>query len=872
MKKILYVLLAAGVLFACNKPQEQEVKPSDDPSNPSVVFEVDDVEPLSAEAQTLSVGVKTNVEFDVVVPAEVTWIKYLATKAAAPASEATKKTIEFSISLNEEDKMRQASVALNGKDGKTLKSIAIMQKAGGGIEIGAEIPVEAFPVEGGSFDVNVTSNVPFSAESEADWIKATAGEGKVTLELEPNSGIEPREGTVNLYREGTDNLIFTFTITQAEPHVILGDAGYADLASALEAYKAIADANATIILAKGTHVGDIVVGPDNAALTIQGGGEAVLDGTIEIKGKAVTIEGLTIAPSKEGSLPVFETSYNYQHGIMVHDAGLGVTITNVTIDMSKLAADATGIFLLGETAGWGYDKVRSCVVDGGSGHRLIQAYGAKASITGCTFKGPYSSYAVRVGNKDNDVVIANNTFEGTAGCAVHFNNLENSTITLGNGAKDNNKFEGTFEAPYKANTDVTAAGNSFAPAVEYAGGVVNVTVDPDAMESLSRVWGYYNGKTGSWDDAITACSNWNRNAVIVGDYVYVTIAGNADGQYGVAVFDLYDGTYIRTITNGFEREGRFWTCGIARMPGYDGDVIYVSNMAMSSDESTQKLMIYKLVDLDGEGIPTKAEIAMAGYDVPAGERFGDKMTSYGNEEDGLFFFVSFNKPGTYRTNMEFRIDAGAVASEPIISPYLGTAGGSTTASIHMFQAQGTGPNATRQALYGSNFDFRYLVTWWWGSDAPDGWYQTKVEDGITPNNFEPGDTGDGIYGNFTDMDNYDVNANDPIMFFLGSERYIAYVTVLMDQDSKSYGYLRLIHVPLSNDIKANYPVQVAMWSIRNNDACFQRYAIGDPDDYFAVGHETTNKTGFCDVLQTESGETYIMAGITSTGMSLFKVD
>ena len=98
------------------------------------------------------------------------------------------------------------------------------------------------------------------------------------------------------------------------------------------------------------------------------------------------------------------------------------------------------------------------------------------------------------------------------------------------------------------------------------------------------------------------------------------------------------------------------------------------------------------------------------------------------------------------------------------------------------------------------------------------------------------------------MDNYDAYANDPILFFIGSERYIAYVTVLMDQDSKAYGYLRLIHVPVSGDIKANYVVQVAMWRIRNNDACFQRYAIGDPDDYFAVGHETTNKTGFCDVL------------------------
>ena len=870
MKKILYVLMAASVLFACHKPQEQET-PSDDPSNPGVVFEVDDVEPLSAQAQTLSVGVKTNVEFDVVVPSEVTWISYVATKAAEPATEAKTKTVEFSITLNEEDQMRQASVSFNDKDGKTLKTLAIMQKAGGGIEIEVEVP-DSFPVEGGSFDLTVTANVPFDAVSKVDWIKATAKTGAVTLEIEANTGIEAREGEVEFYRAGTDKLIYTITVKQNEPHVILGEQAYSDLAAALEAYKALTAGPVDLILAAGTHEGDIVVGPDNVPLNVQGNGVATLDGTIEIKGQSVSIEGITIAPSKEGSLPVYEAAYNYQHGIYVHDTGYGVTIANVNIDMSALSSDATGIFLVGENAATGHDVVRSTVIDGASGHRLMQVYGARASITSNTFKGPYSSYAVRIGYADNEVVLANNTFEGEAGCAVHFNELTNSTITLGNGARDNNKFGSSYATAYKSTNDVTAAYNSFAPPVEYNGGIVTVLIDPDAMESLSRVWGYYNGKNGSWDDGITSCSNWNRNAVIVGDHVYLTIAGNAQGQYGVAVFNLSDGQYIRTITEGFPMEGRFWTSGIAKLPGYEGESIYVSNMAMSSDESTQKLQIYKLTDLDSEGIPTKAEVVMDGYDVPAGERYGDKMTSYGSEEDGLFFFVSFCKPNTYRTNMEFRITDGTIGTQPTFSPYLGTSGGNTTASIHMFQAQSTSDNATRQALYGSNFDFRYLVSWWWGTPGPDGWYQTKIEDGTAPKSYIADEEGNAIYGSFAGFGNYDPNANDPILFFLGSERYIAYVTVLQDKDAKSYGYLRLIHVPLSESIKADYPVQVAMWKIKDNDANFQRYAIGDPDDYFAVGHEATNKTGFCDVMQTEGGETYIIAGITSTGFSLFKVD
>ena len=877
MKKILYVLLAASVLFACNKPQEQEVKPSDDPSNPSVVFEVDEIEPLSAEAQTLSVNVKTNVEFDVVVPAEVTWIKYLATKAAAPASEAKTKTVEFAISLNEEDKMRQASVALNDKDGKTLKSIAIMQKAGGGIEIEVEVPEEPFPVEGGSFELKVTSNVPFSAVSEVDWIKATAGEDKVTLELEPNSGIEPREGTVNIYREGTDNLISTFTITQAEPHVIMAEEGYADLASALEAYHALTEGPVNLILAAGTHVGDIVVGPDNVPLNIQGNGVATLDGTIEVKGKAVSIEGITIAPSQEGSLPVFETSFNYQHGIMIHDTGFGVTISDVTIDMSKLASDATGIFLLAETTGWSHDKVRGVTIDGGaSGHRLMQVYGAVVSITGCTFTGPYSSYAVRVGNEKNDVVLANNVFEGTAGCAVHFNNLKDSRITLGNGIKDNNQIASSYSTAYKANSDVTVDGNTFSPVVEYNDGVLTIYVDPEAMATLSRVWGHYNGNRGTWDDEITLGSNWNRNAVIMDDYVYVTIAGNEDkGQdYGVAVFSLADGSYIRTIKEGFGKDGFFYTDGITKV-GYD---IFVSNMAcpsLSSSKalSTDKLVVYKLVDYDGDGIPTKAEVALE-YTITDDQRYGDKMTSFlAPDGSAIIGFCSYSKTmdgNRGRKYIEFQVEDGNILPDVFYTNdqpnnYLYcSSSNDCTAGIDIFfiNTGHIGAGSTRQALYASGSDLRFDVGWWYGD--PSMWFNCGTG--------EMGADGSELYSLFAGEGFYDKGAIDPRIFTHNGNRYLAYTYVEQDTNNRSCGYLRFVKI---NDSPKEYTVYWllnCMWYARDKAECFQRYAIGDTDDYYAVGDEATNKTGFCDVLQTESGETYIMAGITSTGMSLFKVD
>ena len=62
--------------------------------------------------------------------------------------------------------------------------------------------------------------------------------------------------------------------------------------------------------------------------------------------------------------------------------------------------------------------------------------------------------------------------------------------------------------------------------------------------------------------------------------------------------------------------------------------------------------------------------------------------------------------------------------------------------------------------------------------------------------------------------------------------------------------------------------------MRDDASAFQRYPIGDTDDFLAVGSEGTNKTGFCDIeYKGENGEeVYVLSGVTSTGMSVFKVD
>ena len=871
MKKLINTILAAAAvfgLFACTQPEPET------PKAPATVFEIDDLEALPADAGTFSVGITTNVAFTVSVPSDVSWLRYVETKAAEQTAPATRKTVTFEIDLNEADAMRQARVSFLDSAGEVLKNFTVIQKAGGGIEFEVGTPSDV-SVSGEHVSLDVTSNVPFDVVPEIDWITVfSKTQTSVVLAVEANGNTEARDGVVNFFREGTDKLIGTVTIHQMEPAIIIkspdGTSGYQSVLVANLAYMALTSGPAEITFAKGTHEGDFVLQSGSVPVTITGNGVATLDGTIEIDGVEATIKDLTIAPSKEGALPIFETSYNYQHGIFVHKAGYGLRIENVKIDMSNLGSDATGIFLLSEgEKGTKTDIVRNNTVDGGaSGHRLMQAYGAKASITGNTFVNPYSSYAVRIGESGGEVLVSGNTFSGTPGCGVHFHGLKNSTITLGNGSKDTNKF-GDIATPYKANSDVTGDGNTFAPPVTYTDGVVTIVADPNAPATLSRVWGKYNGSTGAWDDEITDCSNWNRNGIISGDYVYVPICGNEEGKYGVAVFDLYTGDYIRTITNGFTKEGRFWTSGIVKMAGYDGDVIYVSNMAMG--DSNQDLVVYRMIEPDSEGVPTKAEEAMR-YTVPAGERYGDKMTSWGSTDDGLLTFVSFYHDSSvkqYRSFVEFLITADVINSTPHINEnnakVIALAGksGLQTGGIYLWASTTTEDNATRQGIYASNQDIRFVSAYWYSKF--EGYYNF-----LTDRSHSWDDDPGSILAN---TGNYDSNALDPRLVFIGGVRYFAYTVVELDSEGKSSGYLRMVRIPDASG-NSGLPLFDCCWAVKDDDSAFQRYPIGDTDDFLAVGNEGTNKTGFCDIeYKGEHGEeVYILSGVTSTGMSVFKVD
>lgn len=863
MKQILNYLAAAALcliaLGSCQKPVE-----TDPTTDNTVVFEIEDIDAIPASAGTFSLNVKTNRVFTVEVPSDIAWLRYVETKSAEAVAEASTKAVVFEVDKNEEDAMRQARVKFLASDGSELKTFTIIQKAGGGIEFEIEKP-EDVPVEGASITLAVTCNVPFTAAPAEgiDWITVTGtATASVTLQVASNGSIEARDGVVNFYREGTENLIGYVELHQMEPNVILAGNGYSTIAEAMEAYNALPASDAVeMILAKGTHAGHIAVAEGKAPLTISGNGVATLDGAVEVDRVAVTVKDLTIACSTEGSLPQITSAYNYPFGIMVHSAGYGVRIENVRIDMSNLHSDATGIFLLGENTGTSMDYVRNSTIDGGaSGHRLMQIYGGVATITGNTFANPYSSYAIRIGNSGNDLLLSSNTFNGNSGCGVHFYSLKSSKITLGNGTKDTNKFADTITTPYKADSDVTSEGNSFAPVVTYADGIVSVYIDPDAPATLSRVWGYYDGSYGTWDDDICKGSNWDRNGIISGNYVYVTLCGNTDETYGVAVFDLYTGEYIRTITQGFTKEGRFWTAGIVRLDGYEDDVIYVSNMAMGS--SGQDLVIYRLVEPDSEGIPTKAEEAHR-YTVPEGERYGDKMTSYGSDEDGLLLFVSFYKleTETYRHQIEFKLTAGVIEDDlHNQSAALVGRTGAVTGGIYIFIAQGTGDGATRQALYATNSEIRFVVGWWYSK--PDMWYNVLTDTSHSWSE-DPGSV-------LTGVGYYDSCALDPRLFFSDGVRYLAYTVVEQDSEGYASGYLRVVRCP-DADGTSLYPLFNIFYAVKDDASAFQRYPIGDPDDFGAVGYESTNKTGFCDVAY-RGDDIYILSGVTSTGISLFKVD
>lgn len=367
---------------------------------------------------------------------------------------------------------------------------------------------------------------------------------------------------------------------------------------------------------------------------------------------------------------------------------------------------------------------------------------------------------------------------------------------------------------------------------------LNLNPQPEEFK-LNRVWtkSYLDNPTWDADLGVTR-TDWNRNGTISGSYIYLPVVNNKE----IGIYDLA-GNFAGKIS-GFSGGGTFTVDAIAAL----GDAVYVASCGGDSQWVNGDLTIYKLTGKDANGMFTSFEVA-AVYpraEMTAGVRYGDKMTAYGTDAEGVLMFVNYSAydaANQCRENLQFHVQNGVVDPAPIKAQYLVTNDGSPMAGIYILES---GADGTQYALYASNqADTRAIALDKWLGTS--GWWNY----GLLPN---------GEYGK---LPAFETPVLDPRLLTVGGKDYLLYVVANSNAEGV-YAYLNVVEIP---EVDGNILTRIA--TITDVDAVSTKYGIVSEEDPLArAGHGGSNTTGYCEISVVD-GVAYVLAGADVAGMALF---
>ncbi|MBR1872842.1 MAG: hypothetical protein IJ795_06525 [Bacteroidales bacterium] len=646
--------------------------------------------------------------------------------------------------------------------------------------------------------------------------------------------------------------------------ILNGKTGFDTFSAAYEAAKVTGE-DALLTISAGTLEENILIDGFPGTLLVQGQTGAVLDGSIEIARSAVAIRNLTVFPDKkqaEGPEIEIHDRNNFPFAIFVHDAMYGFSMDGVTVNVSKMSELTTAVVLRGETIGQKeeLDNISGCTFIG-SGQRLMQIYDGQVQLLGNAFSDFYSGYAIRIGEDigdeafyDNEsgptVVLSGNSFASASDAAVNFYIVYTSDITFGDGVEDDNVKGDGLKFLYTCNQKpggdaVWAPQMTFDPATKelYPTGSRE---EPQPEGILTRVWAHY--ESDGWEAGISDVLNWDRNAVMDDSYVYIPVAGQNTEDYGLVVLDVKTGELVKKIEGSVfpQADGRFATCGIALLR--DGNIL-VSNMALSGTT----LKVWKLSSIDAT-----PELILT-YDTKG--RYGDVMTAYGTMENGVIFFVNYNR-GAEEPLLEFPIKDGSV-QDVAFSAYFVV--NEDISNLHMcgiypYGFEGIWSESNNmEIVYAGNAPGRTYARWGYGN----GWYQyyDLWETDRLSNAKHIGIP----LGN---------NMIDPRWIDVYGQEYMCWVSFTSADPVK--GYLRLMPLPSQpvDDFVATVLAGKLMAigeTAADFEAVSEYYPLVSATDLEAASGKSSNGTGFC-YARVIDDETYILAGLTHGGISMFKVN
>lgn len=150
---------------------------------------------VSDTGETISVDIKSNIEYDVQMP-DVDWIS-----AETPTRGMSSHTLKYIVSPNEGYDSRTAEIIFYDKNSDLKETVKIVQVQKDAILVAQnEYIVES---DGCNLEFEINTNVDFEVSMSVDWIKqgaATRGlESKpLFFTIEENTNYEPREGIITI--------------------------------------------------------------------------------------------------------------------------------------------------------------------------------------------------------------------------------------------------------------------------------------------------------------------------------------------------------------------------------------------------------------------------------------------------------------------------------------------------------------------------------------------------------------------------------------------------------------------------------------------------------------------------------------------------
>lgn len=179
-------------------------------ATPSIILTKNEYVVASA-GDTIAVEVKSNVNVEVELPAEASWISENKSRAMST------NTYYFVIAENQEYDQREASIKFTNKANGLAETVKVAQAQKDAIVLAkSEYEIEA---KGGNLEISFESNIEIKVTSNSDWIKVgttksrTLSEYVLTLIISENSTSDKRVGTVTI-SSLNEVLSETLTITQ----------------------------------------------------------------------------------------------------------------------------------------------------------------------------------------------------------------------------------------------------------------------------------------------------------------------------------------------------------------------------------------------------------------------------------------------------------------------------------------------------------------------------------------------------------------------------------------------------------------------------------------------------------------------------------